>query len=141
MTKRPVLHLLCLSAVLTLMGIIPVKGKTSSDNPYALIASRNVFGLHQLTFSQPPVEPAEPPVKISLTGITTVLGSLDALFKISNTSGTSAPSNKFYTLSEGETEDDVQVVQINVNQGLVTFNNHGVIQKIPLANSNVTTSH
>lgn len=77
------------------------------------------------------MEPAKPPPKISLTGITTILGSPEVLFKVSNSTG----ADKFYALGEGETRDGVKVVQIDARHGMAIFNNHGVIQKIPLAES------
>lgn len=39
----------------------------------------------------------------------------------------------FYVLAEGEQKDGVGVVNVDVETGMVTFNNHGVVQQIPLA--------
>ena len=38
-------------------------------------------------------------------------------------------------LSEGEQEDDIEVVKIDDKAKMVTFNNHGVMQDVPLANT------
>lgn len=129
--KRSGLLLFCGANILTLAGILPAKAAVPSDNPYTFIAGHNVFGLQQQTTPQHAVEPAKPPPKISLTGFTTILGSPEVLFRVSNSIGATSPVDKFYTLGEGETKDDVRVVQIDARHGFVTFNNHGVIQKIP----------
>ena len=38
-------------------------------------------------------------------------------------------------LSEGQQEDDIEVVKIDHKASIVTFNNHGVVQELPLANT------
>jgi hypothetical protein len=133
------LFLFCVTSLLASVAILPAEANVSSGNPYTSIASRNVFNLQPIILSQSPAQPAPPPAKISLTGITTILGSPAALFKVSNPAGPHGPSEKFYTLAEGEIKDDVEVVQIDKG-GLVIFNNHGIIQKISFANSIASTS-
>jgi len=41
-------------------------------------------------------------------------------------------TDKSYILSEGQRQDDIEVTHINEKGGIVTFNNHGVVQEIPL---------
>ncbi len=113
-------------------------GYTPSDtsepnNPYASIVARNVFGLNPIQVAQPDQDSGPPPPKITLTGITTILGPAEALYKVAGVvRDNKPPQDESYMLTEGEGQDDVDVVHIDVNKGLVTFNNHGVTQEIPL---------
>lgn len=101
----------------------------SNDNPYAKITERNVFGLKD---PQPQVEvtvekgslPA-----ITLQGITTILGRKQALFKVGNPAGTSKPvARESWILGEGESGGEVTVLEINVQEGSVKFDNHGTVE-------------
>jgi hypothetical protein len=105
-----------------------------TNNPYAHIATRNVFGL------QPPSSPGLPAVadvaplpQIALKGIMTVFGPRTALFTVIEPLSPEHPaSNKSYTLNEGEQSDGIEVKQVNEKEGMVTFDNHGTIQEIKL---------
>ena len=104
-----------------------------SGNPYGSIVTRNVFALNP---PPPPSEPppSEPPPKITLTGITTIFGPKEALFKVAGVPRPGVPpKDESYILTEGESQDDVQVRNIDVDKGIVTFINHEVVQDIPLA--------
>ena len=46
--------------------------------------------------------------------------------------GGQPPKEGSYVLAEGEREDDIEVVKINRELGLVSFKNHGIPQEIPL---------
>jgi hypothetical protein len=104
------------------------------NNPYASIVSRNVFALNPV----PPPDAGQPdqgppPLKITLTGITTIFGPAEALYKVAGVvRDGKPPQDQSYIMKENEGEDDVNVVHIDVTKGLVTFNNHNVIQEIPL---------
>jgi hypothetical protein len=76
-----------------------------------------------------------PPPKISLTGITTIFGPSEALYKVAGHGQPGQPpvAEESYILSEGQSQDDVTVEHIDVKKGLVTFINHGVTQDILLA--------
>jgi hypothetical protein len=107
------------------------------DNPYAAIVGRNPFGLNP-----PPPDAAaqdtNPPPKITVTGVMSISGQSQVLFKTPGTPKPGQPpQDKFYTLSEGERQDDVEVVRINdeANPVTVTFNNHGKVQEIQLTNT------
>jgi len=101
----------------------------SPDNPYAFIAMRNVFGLKTPTNAI--VQPAQPPPKITPSGIMSIFGQWQVLFKVSKGQSKDA----FYILNEGESQDDIEVMRIDEKAAVVTFNNHGVIQEIPLDNT------
>ena len=115
---------------------VPAKADSSSvtDKPYETIVARNIFGL--LPIPPPdtnPPAPIDPPPKIVPTGIMTIFGRDQALFK----AGTKpkpgqAPKEQSYVLSEGEREDDIEVVKIDHAKSEVTFNNHGTVQTLPL---------
>jgi hypothetical protein len=79
-------------------------------------------------------EPASASAKITTTGVMTLFGSPQVIFKVSDPS--SGPE-KQYVLSEKQRRDDIEVVSINLTNGTVIFNNHGVKQVIPLPRASV----
>ncbi len=105
----------------------------SADNPYAPIVTRNIFSLNPVQADEPV---GDPPPKITLKGIMSANGNSQALYTVAGT-GKPGQSSKdqSYILSEGQGQDDVEVMHINDKAGLVTFNNHGTVQDIPLANA------
>jgi hypothetical protein len=102
----------------------------SPDNPYATIVTRNIFGLNPIPAVDPNDAPA-PPVKITPNGIMTIFGHLQVLFKTAGGPG----KEQSYILTEGQRQDDIEVVKINEKAGIVTFNNHGLIQELPLVST------
>lgn len=111
-------------------------------NPYSEIADRNVFSLSQPSPPAPFLSPTESPPKIMPDGIITIFGRPQVLFKVvslQNSPGTRT-SETSCVLSAGEQQDGVKVLQIDTVSGVVTFDNHGVIQKIPLVNFSVTAT-
>ena len=125
---------LCLAGGLVLHTGLRAGDEVSSANPYAAIAARNVFDIHP----PPPVDQtqlsAEPPPKITPNGITSVNGHVRALFKVSIPPKPGVPpSEQTYMLSEGQQQDDIEVVRIDEKAQIITFNNHGTVQELPLA--------
>lgn len=108
-------------------------GNNDPSNPYTSIAVRNVFGLNPptpVTIVQPDTAP---PAKITLTGITTIFGPPEALYKVADVPQQGKPpKDQSYILHEGEGQDDIVVQHIDVAKAIVTFNNHGQVQDIPL---------
>jgi hypothetical protein len=102
----------------------------STNNAYASIAARNVFGLRPPETSAP-VEAPEPVDIITPNGIAAISGQKWALFKALTVGAGS--QEKSYTLHEGQSQDGIKVLKIDEKTGFVTFNNHGEIQGIPLA--------
>jgi hypothetical protein len=103
-----------------------------ANNPYASIVARNVFSLNPPQPEAPP-EQADPPPKITPNGIMSIFGQLQALFKVSIPAKGGQPAKEeSYILSEGQRQDDIEVVQINEKDCIVTFNNHGTVQELPL---------
>jgi hypothetical protein len=110
----------------------------SAGNPYTPIATRNIFGLNPVSAETPT---GDPPPKITLNGIMSIHGRSQALYKVAGTGKPGQPAkDQFYNLSEGQRQDDVEVLHINNQAGLVTFNNHGAVQEIPLANAPAVTT-
>ncbi len=102
-------------------------------NPYTSIVTRNVFGLNPITpYTPPPPPQGPPPPKITLTGITTIFGSPQALFKVAGVVRDGRPQDESYIFTEGEEQDEVKVTKIDVPKQIVTFENHGQEQTIPL---------
>jgi hypothetical protein len=127
----------CLAGGLMLSIGTRVSGGLSAGNPYETIVTRNVFGLN------PPPPPgstsgdeaAQLP-KITLNGIMSIFNhQLQALFKVAPKPGQKDAKEESYVLSEGQAQDDIEVVHIDEKAALVTFNNHGTVQEIPLANA------
>jgi hypothetical protein len=127
---------LALSAGLRADDDAPAAVNPLPDNPYATIVARNIFGLN------PPAPPAPPPdptlnlPKITPNGIMGVYGNYRVLFKVGGTPRPGqAAKDHFYNLSEGQRQDDIEIVKIDVKNSLVTFKNHGTVQELPLANT------
>jgi hypothetical protein len=114
---------------------VPEAAAATPDQPYASIISRNMFGLVPIPTNNPAdaLPPADPPPKITPNGIMTIFGRLQALFKVANKGKPGQPpKDDSYVLAEGERQDEIEVVKINQPDGIVTFNNHGVLQELPL---------
>jgi hypothetical protein len=113
------------------------KNLAMSSNPYAPVVERNVFGLVPIP-TNPPVDttPATPPPKITPNGIMSIFGQFQVLFKVATPAKPGQPQkDDSYVLSEGERQDDIEVKKIDEKNNLITFNNHGTIQMLPLANA------
>ncbi len=67
---------------------------------------------------------------ITPNGLMTLFGKKQALFKVTSADAASAETS--YCLSEGEGREGVRVVAIDPETDSVTFDNHGVVQKISL---------
>jgi hypothetical protein len=128
------------SIVAMLMLLLLPEGAQSqdiaiADKPYASIIARNMFGLLPIPppDTNPPAPPVDPPPKITLNGIMTIFGRDQALFKVATKPAPGQPAkDNSYVLSEGERQDEIEVVKINHVDGIVSFNNHGTSQELPL---------
>ena len=101
-----------------------------SGNPYQGIVDRNVFGLRP---PPPPPDPElnkPPPPKITLTGITTILGNARALMKSPpppGKPGEPAKGEQYYNLTVGQRDGEVEVLEIDPVAGSVKINNSGSV--------------
>ena len=66
-----------------------------------------------------------------------VFGNGQVLFKVAPAAAKPGPPAKdeYYILSEGQRQDDIEVLKIDDKKSLVTFDNHGFTQELPLANT------
>jgi hypothetical protein len=105
----------------------------SKQDYYAPIVTRNVFGLNPPVVETNPVVDTSLP-KITPNGIMSVFGKFQVLFKVTPTGKAAKPTtDQYYTLSEGERQDDIEIMRIDNENGIVTFKNHGTVQELPLA--------
>lgn len=128
---------LCVAGVMTLIPLVHAEELATTGNPYTPIVTRNVFGLNPPAPELPPV--VEMPVKITPNGIMSIFGQLQVLFKTSLQRPGQPPKEESYVLSEGQRQDDIEVTRIDEKAGMITFNNHGTLQQLPLANAAATT--
>jgi hypothetical protein len=127
--------LICLAGGLALNSSLRANNVLLPGNPYAPVVVRNIFGLNPPPVVDPNATPAEPPVKITPNGIMSIFGQLQVLFKVAG----KPPGQDAYTLSEGERQDDIEVTKIDEKAGIVTFNNHGIVQTLPLVAATPTS--
>jgi hypothetical protein len=101
-----------------------------SATPYEGIVDRNAFGLKPPPPPPDPEASKPPPVKITLTGITTILGNKRALMKTPPPTGKPGDQPKgeqSYILTIGQREGNIEVLDIDEKAGSVKVNNAGSI--------------
>jgi hypothetical protein len=119
----------CLAGGLVLNTTLRADDEVLPGNPYANVVARNIFGLNPPAPVDPNANAPEPPVKIVPNGIMSIFGQLQVLFKVPAKPG---GKDANYILMEGQSQDDIEVTKINEKAGVVTFNNHGIVQELPL---------
>jgi hypothetical protein len=116
-----------------LCGRVLPAGAAASANPYTPIVERNVFGLVPLPVHNPADDvPVTPPPKITPNGIMTLFGKLEVLFKVQDNTPGKPSKEDSYVMCEGDRQDDIEVQKIDQKAEVITFNNHGVVQELPL---------
>ena len=129
-----ILHAKDMTPIERMNAVRHAKNKTLTDNPYISVVTRNVFGLNPSL----PITQDVTPQKITPNGIMNIFGTRQVLFKVTRPGQPSKEQS--YILSEGQRQDDIEVTHIDEQAGVVTFNNRGVIQEIPLTKSpDITT--
>ena len=99
----------------------------AADHPYQGIVARNVFGLKDPPPPPNPEDNKPPPPKIQLRGIATVLGRKQVLFDVETPARPPQPAGKSsLILGVGESQDEIEVLEIVEAAGSVKFRNHGV---------------
>src|SRR5215471_1239825 len=119
----------CLAGSLGLCITANAVTAESQNNPYQSIVDRNVFALKPPPPPPDPEATKPPPVKIALTGITTILGNKRALMKSPappGKPGEPAKPEVSYILTVGQREGDVEVLDIDEVGGNVKLRNGGV---------------
>src|SRR5258708_17514997 len=102
-------------------------------NPYQNIIDRNAFSLKPPPPPPDPEATKAPVLKITLTGITTILGNKRVLMKTApppGKPGESPKTEQSYILTEGQREGDIEVIEIDDKAGSVKVNNAGTVQTL-----------
>jgi hypothetical protein len=96
-------------------------------NPYSKIIGRNTFALKPPPPPPAPlVAPPAPPPKVSLQGISTILGRAQALLKVKIDPKPSEPGKDLSLVMDvGQREGDVEVLSIDPATGTVNLSNQG----------------
>ena len=121
--KRDGNRLAWLGGLAVCAGLCTLPAVTSGMG-YDRITERNVFALKP---PPPPVDPnavkEEAPSKITLTGITTILGNKRALLRVAVAAG----KEENYMLTEGQRDGSVEVLEIDEKAGSVKVSNAGQV--------------
>jgi hypothetical protein len=132
--KRLVKIAVCLASGLVLSAGARADDAVLPNNPYAPIVIRNVFNLTPPKLEDNTAPQTDPPPKITPNGIMSIFGQLQVLFKVAIPAKAGQPAREdSYILSEGQRQDEIEIVKIDEKESLVTFNNHGTVQELPLA--------
>lgn len=136
MTNGGKLLMCALSALVFWTGTQVIATETSGGNPYQAIVDRNVFGLKP---APPPPDPESlkpPPPKITLTGIYTMGGTKRALMKVQTPAKPPEPAKDVpLTLSEGQRDGEVEVLEIDTVARTVKVKNYGTIVSLDFTNN------
>jgi hypothetical protein len=124
----------CLLGGLALTTGVRADDVLSPGDPYATVVARNIFGLNPPPPPNANLQNTDPPPKITPNGIMTIFGEVQVLFKVAGTPKPGGPptTDESYILSEGQRQDDIEVMKIDEKNSIVTFNNHGETQQLPL---------
>lgn len=115
------------------LSLFSFKAAAIADNPYQAIVDRNVFAL------KPPPPPAKvdpeankpPPPPITLTGITTILGSKRAFLTVNMPPKPPEQAKvQSFMLSEGQRDGDIEVLEIDEKLGMVKVNEFGTVTNL-----------
>lgn len=121
--------LFCMTSSLAVYITASAVTPEAKDNPYQSIVDRNVFALKPPPPPPDPEATKAPPVKITLTGITTILGNKRALMKAPappGKPGEPAKPELSFILAPGQRDGDVEVLDIDEVAGNVKLRNGGV---------------
>src|SRR5579859_4213045 len=112
------------------MAVVGAVTPEPAATPYEGIIDRNAFGLKPPPPPPDPEATKPPPLKITLTGITTILGNKRALMETpppTGKPGEQPKSKQSYILTIGQREGDIEVLDIDEKAGSVKVNNAGQI--------------
>src|SRR5262249_475322 len=106
----------------------------NADNPYQNIVDRNVFSLKPPPTPADPAETSKPTaLKITLTGITTILGTKPVLMTTAAPQpkpGEATKTEQSYILTEGQRDGEIEVLEIDEKVGSVKVKNAGTLQTL-----------
>src|SRR5882672_331701 len=123
---------ICVLCVLLLCAGGSATGADSA-NPYQGIVDRNVFGLKPPPAPPRPEDNKPPPPKITLTGITTILGNKRALMNVAMPPKPPDPAKqKSFILAEGQRDGDIEVLEIDETSGTVKVDDFGTVMVLDI---------
>lgn len=116
----------CILACASVKAVVP----DTAPDPYQAIVDRNVFDLHApaANVSAESSRQTKPIPKLTLNGITSILGTKLAILTVPATQPRTPPETVM--LAEGQAQDEVEVKQINEKSGAVNVINHGEEQTL-----------
>lgn len=125
-------NVICVWAVVGSAGFVQATVPEAAPGQYQAIPERNVFGLRPPAAQPAPTNPPAPLPKITLTGITTILGNKRALMKVLPPGAKPGALTKEESLilTEGQREGEVEVLQIDEHAGSVKVNNSGTVMTL-----------
>jgi hypothetical protein len=127
---RCALKIFIIISVVGFLGAsVPAVVPDSEPSQYRSIPERNVFSLRPPPAQPAMTNPVAPLPKITLTGVTTILGNKRALMKVAPNGLKPADPAKELSLilTEGQREGEIEVLQIDEKVGSVKVNNSGTI--------------
>ena len=119
--------MLGLGCWMLLFHFIASASALTEANPYSKIIGRNTFALKAPPPPPAPlVAPPAPPPKVSLQGISTILGRAQALLKVKIDPKPSEPAKDLSLVMDvGQREGEVEVLSIDPAAGTVNISNQG----------------
>jgi hypothetical protein len=120
------IRLVCWLNLLALAATASSALADARSNPYEPIVERNPFGLKPPPpppTNEPPPPPPAPAITVKLTGIISFLSGKKALLEITEPGGKNV---KKPIMLEGERQDAIEVISIDVEHNLVKIKNAGV---------------
>jgi len=132
--------LVCALGALSICAVAAPNVNEPSENPYQAIVERNVFSLRDPPPPPKPEEVKPPPPKLTLTGITTLLGRKMVLLKAPPAPGPVKPgeppkTEQFFTLAEGQQDGELEIVNIDEKAGVVNVKYGGVPASLNFADN------
>lgn len=114
------------SSWLCVFSLLILTVTSVSANPYEAIVGRNVFGLKPPTLNTaPPPLPPAAATTFKLLGISTILDRRQVMLKAVTAARPPEPAkDKSYRLSEGQGEDEIEVLEIDAVAGTVKIKHH-----------------
>jgi hypothetical protein len=106
-----------------------------SPAPYQQIPQRNVFGLRPAPFTPVPQSTPAAPPKLTLQGITTILGNKLAILKalVPAIKPGDQAKEQALLLAEGQRDGNIEVLQVDEKAGSVTVNDFGTVTTLTFA--------
>ena len=123
-----------------LLGASARAASSGASAPYDSIVERNVFNLHAPPPAVDPktLVPPTPPPKLTLTGITTILGKKVTFITMPAMKPGAPPES--LALAEGQAQNEVEVKAIDEKAGVVKVVNHGDEQTLDFLHDGAKTS-